>query len=196
MATDQSTPTRGQRTKHPLYNLWAQMIKRCVDPRTKGYRNYGGRGIRVCNRWMDEFWDFVSDVGTRPSPKHSLDRFPNNDGHYEPGNVRWATVSEQRLNTRCNKPITFQGETLPVTEWARRVGIHPATLFWRLRRGVPVDVALTARPIRGHVIGGESLGERLLAVGLERSAYHARIAAGWTEEQALSTPRYQRRPKT
>ncbi len=170
------------------------MIDRCTNEKSPHYRNYGGRGITVCDRWRDDFWAFVADIGVRPSRQHSVERIENN-GPYSKENCRWATDAEQRLNTRRNKTITFKGVTLPVTEWARRAGIHPATLFWRLRQGVPVDKALTATPIHGHPIGEASLGERLEAVGIERSAYHARIAAGWTPEQALNTPKYHRRPR-
>ncbi len=178
-----------------MFNLWRQMIRRCGDPAMKDYPNYGGRGITVCDRWRSDFWAFLADMGQKPTPKHTIDRIDNN-GPYALNNCRWATDTEQKSNTRRNRTITFQGKTLTVTEWARRVSIHPATLFTRLREGVPVETALTAAPIRGHVVGRQSLGERLEAAGLNRSAYHARIAAGWTEEDALSTPRYGRRPTT
>ena len=80
-------------------NIWRKMRRRCNNPDDTGYKNYGGRGISVCPQW-EEFSQFLIDVGPRPSPQHSLDRYPNNDGNYEPGNVRWATRSEQAQNTR------------------------------------------------------------------------------------------------
>lgn len=93
-------------TKHGMhrsveYRTWAHMLHRCSPQKTKAkeWRNYGGRGIRVCDRWQI-FENFLEDVGLRPSSQHSLDRFPNNDGNYEPGNVRWATSREQNLNKR------------------------------------------------------------------------------------------------
>lgn len=79
------------------YWIWLSMKQRCDNPRTKQYKYYGGRGIKVCERWRD-YSTFIADIGPRPSRAHSLDRYPNPDGHYEPGNVRWATMLEQRHN--------------------------------------------------------------------------------------------------
>lgn len=86
----------------PEYRCWEGMIYRCTSRNATGYEYYGGRGIAVCDRWMC-FDNFLADMGPRPSPKHSLDRYPDNDGNYEPGNVRWATDPEQAWNRR--KPV-------------------------------------------------------------------------------------------
>lgn len=85
-----------------LYGIWAQMRARCNYPKHKFFAYYGGRGISVCDRWCESFAAFAADVGPRPSPRHSLDR-KNNDGNYEPGNVRWATDIEQARNKRNSK---------------------------------------------------------------------------------------------
>ena len=82
-----------------LYWTWAGMISRCENPRQVGYKNYGGRGIRVCERWRRDFVAFRDDVGPKPGPGYSIDRI-DNDGNYEPGNVRWATRPQQRANSR------------------------------------------------------------------------------------------------
>lgn len=87
------------------YTIWSQMKQRCYNEKNGGYFKYGGRGIRVCDRWKDSFAAFLEDVGVRPSMAHTLDRFPNNDGNYEIGNVRWAT-SEQQANNK--RPIIWQ----------------------------------------------------------------------------------------
>jgi hypothetical protein len=89
-------------SKTPEYLAWCCMKNRCFKPQDKQYPNYGGRGIRVCDEWRNSFEAFFDHVGPRPSSDHSIDRI-NNDGNYEPGNVRWATPEEQARNTRCTK---------------------------------------------------------------------------------------------
>ncbi len=81
-------------------NIWRAMIQRCEDDKADNYARYGGRGISVCRRWRDSCESFIADMGIRPSAQYSLDRFPDNDGNYEPGNVRWATKDQQRANQR------------------------------------------------------------------------------------------------
>jgi len=86
------------------YNIWKGMKKRCSNPKTPAYKDYGGRGIRVCDEWIKSFTSFFESVGPRPSLEFTLDRI-NNDGNYEPGNVRWATKIQQANNTRRNKKM-------------------------------------------------------------------------------------------
>lgn len=92
----------GAPKQHPLYDTWRGMKERCFSPANKRYADYGGRGITVCDRWRDDFWAFVADMGERPDG-HSLDRIDNDRG-YEPGNVRWATASQQNYNQRARIP--------------------------------------------------------------------------------------------
>lgn len=81
------------------YKAWRDMLARCARPTNKSFKNYGGRGIKVCQRWRDRFENFLADMGRKPSPELSIDRI-NNDGNYKPGNCRWATLKEQNNNQR------------------------------------------------------------------------------------------------
>ena len=94
--------THGLRN-HYLYHTWSRMKQRCYNPNCEDYKYYGAVGVTICDRWRYSFPNFLEDVGDRPSPKHSIDRFPDKYGNYEPTNVRWATHSEQMLNRRPYK---------------------------------------------------------------------------------------------
>ena len=82
----------------PVWAAWKNARQRCVNPKHPQFRDYGGRGITMCDRWLNSFVNFLEDMGDKPSPSHSLDRYPDNDGNYEPGNCRWATAKEQTAN--------------------------------------------------------------------------------------------------
>jgi len=135
-------------TKHggtgtPEHDIWNGIKKRCYNPNVEYYDRYGGRGVRMCKRWRESFKNFLADVGPRPSPKHSLDRFPDNNGDYEPGNVRWATQSEQMLNTRRTKYVTIAGKKRPAVSVAREHGIGYKTFRGRVDGGWSVIRACT-----------------------------------------------------
>jgi hypothetical protein len=84
--------------RSPEFRTWIAMRERCANPHNASFKNYGGRGIHVCAEWLNDFRAFFETVGVKPSPSHSIDRYPNPDGNYEPGNVRWATRSQQAEN--------------------------------------------------------------------------------------------------
>jgi hypothetical protein len=84
----------------PEYRSWVAMKTRCLNPKSDAFDHYGGRGIKICRQWIESFEIFLADMGRRPTLTHTLDRYPDNDGDYEPGNCRWATKSEQRRNSR------------------------------------------------------------------------------------------------
>lgn len=128
------------RPNEPEYLIWYAMLDRCCNPANKQYKDYGGRGISVCERWLNSWHAFVADVGKRPNPKMVLDRI-DNDKNYEPGNVRWATREESSDNRRITKWLTHEGRTQTRTQWAREFGVHPSTFNIRLIRGWSVEEA-------------------------------------------------------
>jgi len=124
------------------YGCWQSMRIRCSDSTRKDWKYYGGRGIRVCERWRDSFENFLEDLGPAPSKKHSLER-GESDGHYEPGNVRWATHKEQMNNFSRNHIIEYQGQEKTLSQWAEIQGISPKVLESRLNRlGWSIKAAL------------------------------------------------------
>jgi hypothetical protein len=130
---------------------WLKMWQRCTNPKQMGYKNYGGRGIKVCERWS-KFVNFLTDLGPKPTPKHSIERRDNN-GDYTPTNCYWATRHQQHRNTRKNVWITFEGETLCLKDWERRLGMGSMTLKGRLARGWSVRDALTLPPDKSASCG-------------------------------------------
>lgn len=126
----------------PEYKIYKNILKRCYYTKFKYYYNYGGRGIRVCDRWRfgeenkSGFECFLEDMGKRPTPKHSIDRFPNNDGNYEPQNCRWATNAEQQWNQLIY--ISHNGISKTLQEWAQVTGLSYATVKHRYYRGWPI----------------------------------------------------------
>jgi hypothetical protein len=124
------------------------MIRRCSDPSAAGYHRYGGRGIDVCDRWRGSVEDFVADMGPRP-PGTTLDRFPDPDGNYEPGNCRWATRTEQAANTCTAVLVTANGKTQTMDAWARELGIAAKTIAYRLKKGMSHHDAINT-PFRAH----------------------------------------------
>lgn len=125
----------------PEYEAWQAMIARCYCPTNKKYRIYGGRGIIVCDRWLgdDGFVNFLEDMGERPSPEHSLDRFPDKNGNYFKENCRWATIIQQNRNTNANRVIEYNGERLILIEWAEKLKMHKSTLLARLKMNWSVE---------------------------------------------------------
>jgi hypothetical protein len=123
------------------YQTWRSMNARCRDPANRAYARYGGRGITVCDRWREDFAAFLADMGTKPSPRHSIDR-TDNAGPYSPDNCRWATDTEQNRNTRFNVVIEYAGRRLCIAAWAEAVGLTYTALRKRIGRGWPLDRAL------------------------------------------------------
>jgi len=137
---------RNLRNTTPEYKSWMSAKARVSNPNTDGYEHYGGRGIKMCDRWLESYQNFLSDIGRKPTPKHTLERKDVN-GDYEPANCIWATMSEQNNNRRDTERITRNGRSMTVTQWCRELDLNPQTVFLRLFYGWDVERALTA-PIR------------------------------------------------
>ena len=184
-----STRTHG-RSSSKVYNTLRKMIDRCHNPRNTRFRDYGARGIAVCQEWRDSFEAFYAHVGDPPSSGHSINRIDNDRG-YEPGNVRWATRREQQQNMRTSRLITHNGETLCVSEWARRVGLKPGTIRRRLDMGWPIPEVLEApierRPIT-HDGCTKSMAQWARDLGVTVNCIANRLRLGWTESQAVTIP--------
>lgn len=131
------------RLRHsPEYNSWYNMKIRCYWRKSKSYPDYGGRGIKVCERWRNSFTNFYEDMGPKPSAEYSIDR-TDNDGNYEPSNCKWELRLHQANNNRHNRFITIDGETHTVTQWSRKLGLNHKTVSTRLNQlGWPIDKAL------------------------------------------------------
>lgn len=121
-------------TKSPEYRIWVDMRQRCTNENRHNFKHYGGRGIAVCERWQ-LFENFFEDVKSRPSSKHSIERVDVN-GNYEPGNVKWATVTEQRNNMRSNRWIEIDGRRQTIGGWAKERGLDERLIRIRIRRGI------------------------------------------------------------
>jgi hypothetical protein len=124
-----------------IYYAWAAMIQRCENPKNKWYHRYGGRGIKVCEAWRNDFRAFYADMGDKPDGLE-LDRKDNN-GDYSKENCQWSTRSEQVRNRITTKYLTFNGETMTLPDWADRLGIKRKVLERRIRDGWSVEDALT-----------------------------------------------------
>lgn len=117
----------------PEYHTWSSMKTRCFSPKHEAWKDYGGRGIAVCDRWRKSFADFLADVGPRPNGT-VLDRI-NNDGNYEPGNVRWTNQSTNLRNRRTNALIEIDGVTKCAADWAAQMGVERHAILQRYQAG-------------------------------------------------------------
>lgn len=146
----QAQVTKIRSTKHgfkprgksiPEYKAWANIKERCNNQKNKKYYDYGGRGITVCDRWMESFDNFFEDMGFRPIDKSSIDRIDNN-GNYEPGNCRWSEPLQQANNKRNNRMLLVDGETKSIVDFAKEYGLKTATLKTRIYNGWSHDKAV------------------------------------------------------
>lgn len=186
---------------HPLRNVWTSMRQRCRDKNVPNYHRYGGRGITVCGRWNNSFENFVSDVPPRPEPhyKYSLDRI-DNDGNYEPGNVRWATRKEQSNNTKNSlstiwnipdgTPVKHNDSIVTVRELSDLTGIPLIVVKYRWsphydsRWIIDGDLGRDVYKFQGHMF---TIPEISLFSGKDYQKLRSRIkVSGWSVERALN----------
>jgi hypothetical protein len=139
----------------PEYRAWQTMVHRCTNPKSPAWTNYGGRGITVCEAWLDNPTQFYLDMGKRPSPAHEIDR-KDNDGPYSPENCRWVTRPTNDRNRRSNHLIEHLGESLPIAAWAERTGLGHSTITARLKMGWTVERTLET-PARAKRPKGRAL---------------------------------------
>lgn len=115
-------------SKSHEFKSWAAMKGRCLNPNNAKYPRYGGRGIKICERWVNSFENFLADMGRRPSKLHSIDRI-DNDGNYEPSNCHWATVTTQTRNRSTTRYATIAGVRLCIRDWAARLGVNRKAIY-------------------------------------------------------------------
>lgn len=140
---------------------WQHMHSRCYTESDKRFQRYGGRGIKVCERWHS-FAAFLEDMGKAPSADHSIDRI-DVDGNYEPGNCRWATSKQQNRNRTNNRIVEINDVAKPLAEWCEEYGVSYALVSKRLRRGwPPVEALTTPNLLDTSVVWGRSAGDRMI----------------------------------
>lgn len=130
----------GKSKQSKTYQCWRNMLNRCRNPNVPAWKNYGGRGIAVCERWLD-FGNFLADMGERPEGMQ-IERIDNN-GNYEPGNCRWANTGDQSRNRRVNKLATLNGVTQCISDWGVDLGIDESVIRHRIKAGWSDEEALT-----------------------------------------------------
>lgn len=143
------------------HRTWRGMIARCYSESNPRYEYYGGRGIYVCDKWRNSFVDFLSDMGRKPTPFHSIDRVDVN-GPYSPENCRWATKKQQARNTRVRVTYTAHGLTMSLPEWADYLNVPVITLRKRLQAGHSFDLVFTDKNIRYGSILRSKLARQLV----------------------------------
>lgn len=177
----------------PEYVVWTGIKGRCYNPNASGYSDYGGRGIRMCERWLTSFSNFYADMGPKPSPDMSIERIDTN-GNYEPGNCMWTDAHHQTRNRRNNVYYELNGERMILADWAARYGMQMQTLRDRiLLQGLTLEQALS-RPVMDNRVYVEFRGERLThtqaaaRIGISLQGFQGRLKRGMSVEEAMAIP--------
>lgn len=191
------------KNKTTEYVIYCDMLTRCYNKTFPFYCYYGGRGITVCDRWRASYLAFIEDVGRRPGPEYTIDRI-NNNGNYEPGNVRWATRAQQLRNRSDNRLITANGRTMCLQDWANETGLNESTIHRRLTLGWAPENAVNPKKFTGRCVGSPgfkrrikgqriSVGDLSLTLkewssrnGIPLGTITARIWNGWDPQRAVT----------
>jgi|GEM_PF-1079572 len=170
------------------YSTYIGMKGRCRNPNNKRFSRYGGRGIKVCDRWEKSFVAFIADMGKAPSDKHTIERI-DIDGNYCPENCKWATIEEQAKNRSNNHYITINGETMTMMDWSRKTGICRTVLLKRIKRGLSGEALIEKhypKKITAFGFTG-TIAEWGRRAGIKASTIAARIRDyGFNSKQAVS----------
>ena len=178
-----------KREDHRLYSIWKNMRNRCSNPNREHYHNYGGRGIKVCERWQD-FNLFVEDMYDTFEEGLSLDRI-DVDGNYCPENCRWANIEEQSNNKRDSLKLLFEGEYYTEAQLSRKTGVSRTTIQQRRRNGYSVEEMIYGREgvgkfkleYNGQIYSGKELAD---ALGIEAGTLRYRVRKGWTMDEIIN----------
>lgn len=195
---EESKPKYTHSTHPRLWKVWASMRYRCNDPKTDSYKNYGGKGIKVCDEWASDFQNFAEWAINNGYDSEAafgectIDRIDGNDD-YKPSNCRWVTMQQQSNNKCTNVVIAFQGEERTAAEWGQITGIAPDRIRKRLSAGWSVEEALTTRSwgkclhiaYRGM---SKSLSEWSKELHIPADTINRRLKMGWSVEDALTKP--------
>ncbi len=179
----------------PEYAAWRRMIRRCLDPTDKDWKNYGGRGVKVCPQWLNSFPTFLKDVGSKPAPDRLLWLGRRDiQGNYEPGNVAWLSHQRQISHRRYCHRISLDGGSLTIQEAGRQIGLPPMTLRGRLlKHGMELHRAIFPAPLpyrkdsKFLTLGGQTLSvpEWARLLGVRVRTLRERLRRGLPPEQAL-----------
>lgn len=181
------------KTNTQIFNAWQSMKIRCTDKNDVNYHNYGGRGIKVCQEWLDDFMNFYNwsiANGYKENQKLSIDRIDNNKG-YCPENCRWTDVKTQARNRRTNVNVTYKGKTQCISAWAEELGIEQGLLRNRLtKQHLSIEEAIAKEKYPTYTYNGmtKTLNEWAELMNLQPYNLYYRLSAGWDIGKALNTP--------
>lgn len=191
-------PTHGG-SQSREYNIWTHILQRCYNPKRDNYPRYGGRGIKVCDRWRHDYAAFLSDMGLAPFDGAQIDRI-DNDGDYTPENCRWVSQDENKRNKPSTRRIAFGDVEMTVMEWSKKLGVPVNTLNTRLARGWTGEECLSGKragekvpnkSARWITHNGETLTLTQWAnrIGTPMKTLHRQLSRGWSIGDVIKGPR-------